>query len=108
MKFNKKPKVELTEIQKMAKKIGDDWADRLVELEAMPVEDLNKRIAQANQAIGDMKTELEADLPNGDKSPYMKAKLNLKYLNEPLSETKKRQNAIINVAVQLRRDRGAV
>lgn len=108
MKKFSKAKVELSDLEKKAKKIGEDWKDRLAELEAMDPQSLNKRIAQANQAIVDTKAELEADLPNGGMSPYMTAKANLKLLGSALSEVKKRQNAIIAVAVELRRDRGEV
>jgi hypothetical protein len=92
----------LTDLQKMAKKIGDDWEDMLKELEAMDVESLNKRIAQANQAISDTKTELEAN-PN-----YVQAKEDAKLLSSGFREVKKRQNAVIAVSVQLRKDKGAV
>lgn len=100
-------KAPLTEMQKLAKKIGPDGQDRLAEMEAMTVEELNKRIAQATQSISDTKAELEADLPNGDSSPYTKAKNQLKFLSEGLKEVKKRQNAIITVAVKLRKEKGA-
>lgn len=103
-----KQKVQLSDFEKLASKIGGDWRDVLAELEAMEVESLNKRIAQANQAIATTKEELEADLPNGDMSPYMKAKGNIKILGEALREVKKRQNAIIAVSVKLRQEKGAV
>lgn len=104
----RKAKVELTPFEKMASKMGSDWKDVVADLEAMSVEDLNKRIAQASQSISDTKAELEADLPNGDQSPYMKAKANVKLLGEGLRDVKKRQNTIIAVAVQFRKDKGAV
>jgi len=56
--MGRKRKEPLTEMQKLAKKIGPDGEDVLKELEAMDVAILNKRIAQANQAISDTKTEL--------------------------------------------------
>ncbi len=101
-------KAPLTELQKIAKKIGDDGEDILRELEAMDTPALEKRIAQANQAIVATKQELEADLPNGEMSPYMRAKGNVSLLGSGLREVKKRQNAIISVAIKLRQERGAV
>jgi uncharacterized small protein (DUF1192 family) len=95
-------------MQKLAKKIGSDAEDVLKELEAMEVSDLNKRIAQANQAIYETKAELNADQPNGAPSAYLEAKETLKLLGSGFLEVKKRQNAIIAVAVQLRKDKGAV
>ncbi len=100
-------KEPLTEMQKLAKKIGDDAEEVLKELEAADVETLNKRIAQANHAIVDTKAELEADLPNGGPNPYMVAKEDVKTLSEGFRGVKKRQNAIIAVCLQLRNDRGA-
>jgi septation ring formation regulator EzrA len=94
-------KAPLTEMQKLAKKIGPDAEDVLKELEAMEVEDLNKRIAQANQAISDTKTELDQNLK------YSEAKESVKALSSGFREVKGRQNAIIAVAVKLRKDKGA-
>lgn len=94
-------KEPLTEMQKIAKKIGPDGEDVLKELEAMDLADLNKRIAQANQAISDTKAELN---DNGD---YVQAKEDVKLLSSGFREVKTRQNAIIAVAVQLRKDKGA-
>ena len=99
-------KAPLTALEKLIKKIGSDGEDVVKELEAMDVTALNKRIAQANQAISDTKAELLADQPNGSPSEYVIAKENLKLLGAGLAEVKKRQNAIIEVAVQLRKDRG--
>lgn len=104
----KKNKVELSPLQKLALKIGTDGADVLLELEAADVETLNKRIAQANQAITETKEALEEDLPSGEKSPYMRAKEQAKEYSADFRDVKKRQNAIIAVAVQLRKDKGAV
>lgn len=95
-------KAPLTEMQKLAKKIGDDGEDVLKELEAMDVADLNKRIAQSNQAISDTKAELD------ENDDYVHAKADVKLLSSGLREVKKRQNAIIAVAVKLRKDKGAV
>ncbi len=97
--FNKEP---LTEMQKLAKKIGDDGNDVVAELEAADVETLNKRIAQSNQSISDTKTELE------ENDAYIKAKGTTKLLSSGLREVKKRQNAIIAVAVTFRKEKGAV
>lgn len=101
-------KEPLSELEKLAKKIGDDGLDVIKQLEAATVEDLNKRIAQANQAIIETKAELEAELPNGGPSPYVEAKETAKLLSSGLREVKKRQNAIIAVCVQLRQGKGAV
>ncbi len=92
----------LSDLQKMAKKIGDDWEDMLKELEAMDVVSLNKRIAQANQAISDTKAELNTN------PAYTEAKETTKLLGSGLREVRKRQNAVIAVSVQLRKDKGAV
>lgn len=86
---------------KLAKKIGTDGEEVVAELEAADVETLNKRIAQANQAISDTKRELEANVD------YMQAKSDCKLLSSGFSEVKKRQNAIIAVAVKLRKEKGA-
>ena len=95
-------KEPLTEMQKLAKKIGDDGQEVLQDLEAMDLADLNKRIAQANQAISETKAELDAN------EDYEKAKNDVKLLSSGFREVKKRQNAIIAVAVKLRKDKGAV
>lgn len=95
-------KAPLTPLQKLAKKIGDDGLDVLAELEASDVEALNKRIASANQAISTTKAELEE---NGE---YVAARADVKLLSSGLSEVKKRQNAIIAIAVQFRKEKGAV
>lgn len=102
--FNKEP---LSEMQKIAKKIGTDGDDVVAELEAMDIADLNRRIAQSNQAISETKDALEADLPNGDKSPYMKAKESAKEYSADFRDIKKRQNAIIAAAVKIRQSKGA-
>ena len=94
-------KAPLTEMQKIAKKIGPDGEEVLRELEAMEVPDLNKRVAQANQAISDTKAELALN------QDYVQAKEDVKLLSSGFSEVKKRQNAIIAVAIQLRKDKGA-
>jgi hypothetical protein len=94
-------KEPLTEMQKLSKKIGEDGDDVLKELEAMDVPSLNKRIAQANQAISDTKAELD------ENEEYTKAKETAKLLSSGLREVKKRQNAIIAVAVQMRKEKGA-
>lgn len=95
-------KEPLSEMQKLAKKIGADGEDVVAELEAMDVADLNKRIAQANQAISDTKSELD------ENEKYAQAKLVTKDLSSGFRDVKKRQNAIIAVAVQLRKEKGAV
>lgn len=94
-------KAPLTEMQKLAKKIGTDAEEVLAELEAADVEALNKRIAQANQAISDTKAELN------ENTEYMQAKNDVKLLSSGFREVKGRQNAIIAVCVQLRKDKGA-
>lgn len=94
-------KAPLTEMEKLAKKIGPDGQDVLAELEAMEVADLNKRIAQANQAISDTKAELDKN------TDYTQAKEDVKLLSSGFREVKGRQNAIIAIAVKLRKDKGA-
>ena len=91
----------LTELQKLAKKIGPDGDEVVAELEAADVEALNKRIAQANQSISDTKAELELN------EDYQQAKSDVKLLSSGLSEVKKRQNSIIAVAVSFRKAKGA-
>jgi len=96
-----RPKKEpLTELQKIAKAIGSDGEDVLRELEAADDEGLNKRVTQASQAISDTKEELNKNLE------YTQAKEDVKLLSSGFREVKKRQNAIIKVCLQLRRDRG--
>lgn len=93
-------KEPLSELQKIAKAIGTDAEDVLRDLEAADVEELNKRVAQASQAISDTKEEL-------NKNPeYSQAKDDIKLLSSGFREVRKRQNAIIKVCLQLRRDRG--
>lgn len=98
--MGKPKKAPLTEMQKLAKKIGDDGESVIAELEAMSVADLNKRIAQANQAISDTKAQLD------NNEDYMAAKADVSLLSSGFREVKKRQNAIIAVSVQLRKDKG--
>jgi F0F1-type ATP synthase membrane subunit b/b' len=93
-------KEPLTENQKIAKAIGPDAEEMLRELEAADTEELNKRVAQASQAISDTKEELNKNLE------YVQAKEDVKLLSSGLKEVKKRQNAIIKVCLNLRRDRG--
>ena len=95
-------KAPLTEMQKLAKKIGPDGQDRLAEMEAMDVADLNKRVAQANQSISETKTELDQN------EEHTKAKGTVKLLSSAYRETKSRQDAIIAVAIKLRQEKGAV
>lgn len=94
-------KAPLTEMQKLAKKIGSDAESVLAELEAMDVVELNKRIAQANHAISETKAELEAN------DAYVQTKNDMKFLSSGLKEVKGRQNAIIEVALKLRVEKGA-
>ena len=94
-------KEPLSDMEKLAKKIGSDAEDVLKELEAMEVPELNKRIAQANQSISDTKAELD------ENEKYTEAKEVTKLLGSGLREVKKRQNAIIAVAVKLRKEKGA-
>ena len=95
-------KEPLTELQKLAKKIGPDFKEVLADLEAMDVADLNKRIAQANQSISETKTELDQN------EGYTKAKNDVRLLSSSFRETKSRQGAIISVAIKLRQEKGAV
>lgn len=94
-------KAPLSEMQKLAKKIGSDAEEVLAELEAADVETLNKRIAQANQSISDTKAELNKN------EAYTQAKDDVKLLSSGFREVKGRQNAIIAVCVQLRKAKGA-
>jgi len=93
-------KEPLTEMQKLAKKIGPDGEDVLRELEAADTEELNKRVAQASQAISDTKEELNKN------AEYVQVKEDIKLLSSGFREVKQRQNAIIKVCLQLRKDRG--
>jgi ribosomal protein L15 len=95
-------KAPLTDMQKLMKKIGSDGEEVVAELEAADVEALNKRIAQANQAISDTKAELE------ENDAYVQARDAVKLLGSGLAEVKKRQNAIIAVAIAFRKEKGAV
>lgn len=95
-------KAALTPMQKLSKKIGDDGDSIIAELEAADVETLNKRIAMANQAIAATKAELDAN------EEYTQAKSDCKLLSSGFREVKSRQNAIIAVALEFRRDKGAV
>ena len=95
-------KAPLTEMQKIAKKIGDDGESIIAELEAMEVVDLNKRISQATQSISDTKKELDQN------EEYVSAREDVKLLSSGFREVKKRQGAIIAVCIQLRKDKGAV
>lgn len=93
-------KEPLTELQKLAKSIGSDGEDVLRELEAADTEELNKRVAQASQAIHDTKAELKANVD------YEKVVSDKKLLESGFREVKKRQNAIIKVCLNLRKERG--
>ena len=95
-------KAPLTEMQKLAKKIGPDGEERLAELEAMDVAELNKRVAQAHQAISETKVELDKN------EEHTKAKGTVKLLSSGYREVKNRQSAIIAIAIKLRQDKGAV
>lgn len=94
-------KEPLTDLEKLAQKIGDDGEDILRELEGASLEELNKRIAQATQAIVETKAELEAN------PKYQDVMRDKKYLSEGLSGVKKRQNAIIKISVHYRQCKGA-
>src|ERR1019366_2633881 len=83
-------KEPLTELEKLAKKIGTDFKEVLADLEAMEVTDLNKRIAQANQAISETKSELDQN------EGHTKAKNDVKLLSSSFREVKARQGAIIS------------
>jgi hypothetical protein len=95
-------KAPLTPLQKIAKKIGSDGEAIIAELEALDTEGLNQRVAQSSQSIHDTVAELNQN------SEYVAAKEDVKLLSSGLKEVKKRQNAIISVCLQLRKDRGAV
>jgi hypothetical protein len=93
-------KEPLSELQKAAKAIGDDGEDVLKELESLDADGLNKRVAQASQAISDTEAELK------ESPEYVQAKDDVKLLSSGLREVKKRQRAIIKVCLQLRKDKG--
>jgi len=92
-----------SEMDKLAAKIGDDGKDIVAELEGLDVPELNKRIAQSSHAIAETKFKLEEE--NVD---YIEAKATTKLLSSGFREVKKRQSAIIAVALKLREDKGAV
>lgn len=94
-------KEPLSELEKIAKKIGPDAEDILKELEAMAVPELDKRIAQANQSISETKAELD------ENEKYQELKESLKAVTAGFREVKGRQNAIIAICVKLRKDQGA-
>lgn len=96
-------KAPLTPLQKIAKKIGSDGEAIIAELEALDTEGLNQRVAQSSQSIHDTFADL-----NKEGSKYVEAKEDVKLLSSGYREVKKRQNAIISVCLQLRKDRGAV
>ena len=93
----KEPKSDL---EKLAEKIGSDGAEIIAELESAYVESLNKRVVQATEAINDTAAKLK------EHPEYIQAKEDLKLLSSGLREVKKRQNAIIKVCLQIRKDRG--
>ena len=93
-------KAPLTEMEKLAKKIGDDGQDVLRELEAADTEELNRRVTQSSQAIHDSLAELQAN------ENYKSLSEDLKVLKSGHSGVKKRQGAIIKIALSLRKDRG--
>ena len=95
--MNKGP---LTEMQKLAKKIGSDGEDIVSELESFDVEGLEKRIAQSAQSISETTAQLKAN------PEYEQIVNDKKLLESGLKKVKQRQNAIIKVCLQLRKDRG--
>jgi hypothetical protein len=96
----RKQKVPLSPLESIAQKIGDDWADVLSTLEAADSAELKNRVTQASQAIHDAQEELN------ENGAYLKAKEDCKVLSQGLKEVRKRQNGIIKVCLQLRKDRG--
>jgi hypothetical protein len=93
-------KAQLTPMQKLAKAIGSDGDSIIQDLESMDGAGLNKRIAQAHEAIDSAKEELNQ---NPD---YIRHKEMLKDVSSSFRDAKKRQNAIIKVCLELRRARG--
>lgn len=71
--------------------------DTIRELEALDLLALNKRIAEANEAIQSTRAELDA-LPN-----YQQVKEDKKLLETGYREVKKRQDAIIKLCLELRK-----
>lgn len=90
----------LTEMQKLAKAIGDDGESIIQELEASDAEGLDKRIAVSTESMADTKRKLN------ETPEYIQVKNDKKLLESGLREVNKRQNAIIKVCLQMRRDRG--
>lgn len=96
----KKEKRVLSPLEKIAQKIGSDWEDVLRDLEAADSEELKTRVTHASQAIHDAQTELSQN------EEYIRAKENLGVLSSGFKEVRKRQQSIIKVCLELRRDRG--
>ena len=94
-------KEPLSEMEELAKAIGDDGLEVLKELEGFDVEALNQRIAQANHAISETESELK------ENPEYCQAKDDVKLLSSGLREVKKRQRSVIKVCLRLRKDKGA-
>ena len=102
MKFGKsKTKLSPAEKdrEKLVKALGEDT---VTEIEAMTLENLNKRIAEANAAISNTKAELDAN------PAYQSIKFDKSALETGFNEVKKRQNTIIKLSLICRQDRGAV
>lgn len=74
--------------------------DTVKELEAMSVEDLNKRIVEANKAMQDVQNELDK---NEDYQNLLESK---KAMEEGKKAVNKRQNSIICVALSLKEEKG--
>jgi uncharacterized small protein (DUF1192 family) len=72
----------------------------LVDLEALSLEDLKSRIAQADGSIKSTQDELEAN------PKYEELKESLKALSEGLREVRKRQNAVVTYCLHLIEEKG--
>ena len=89
--MKKSRKEPLTELQKIAKKIGDDGEDILRELEASSAEELNERVTRATQSISDTSAELKA---------------NINYA-QVVNDKKLLESGLREVAIMIRKDKGA-
>lgn len=96
----RKEKVELSGIELIASKIGEDWKDILAELQALDGEGLKGRVTSSSQAIHDAEQELNQN------EAYLRAKEDAKLLSAGLRDVRKRQKAVIKTCLELRKERG--
>lgn len=79
-------------IEKLIKTIGKETRE---ELDSLSPEDLKQRVVQANQAMKQVKEELQAN-PN-----YQELRSNLLALTQGMKDVNKRQRAIIAYALTI-------